>query len=60
MYSDPRRVRDNRLAIRLDDYELEVIKKLAEKKGLSVAAVTRELAMCGALRLFDLPGAQRG
>lgn len=33
MYPDPKRVRDNRITLRLDDYEFDLIKALANYQG---------------------------
>jgi uncharacterized protein (DUF1778 family) len=45
MYADPKRVRDNRLTIRLDDYEHALIRALADYQGDQLGALVRELVM---------------
>ncbi|MDE3738562.1 hypothetical protein PSH28_18310 [Pseudomonas resinovorans] len=45
MYPDPRRVRDNRVVLRFDDYEHDLIKALANYKGEQLATLLREMVM---------------
>lgn len=45
MYADPKRVRDNRLTVRLDDYEHDLIRALANYQGEQPAALLRQLIM---------------
>lgn len=45
MYADPKRVRDNRVTVRLDDYEHELIKALANYQGEQPASLMRQLIM---------------
>ncbi len=45
MYADTKRIRDNRVTIRLDDYEHALIKALAEYQGESPATLVRELVV---------------
>lgn len=45
MYADPKRIRDNRVTIRLDDYEHALIKALADYQGDQPATLVRELLM---------------
>lgn len=45
MYADPKRVRDNRVTIRLDDYEHALIMALAEYQGDQPATLVRDLLM---------------
>ncbi len=45
MYADQKRVRDNRLTIRLDDYEHALIRALADYQGDQLGALVRELVM---------------
>ena len=52
MYPDPKRVRDVRRTIRLDDYEDAVIKAIAEYRGEQYSTVFREMAIAQALELF--------
>ena len=45
MYADQKRVRDNRLTIRLDDYEHALIRALADYQGDQLGSLVRELVM---------------
>ncbi len=45
MYPDPKRVRDNRLTLRLDDYEHELVQALANYQGEQLSTLLRELVM---------------
>lgn len=45
MYADPKRVRDNRVTVRLDDYEHQLIQALANYQGEQPAALMRQLIM---------------
>lgn len=45
MYPDPKRVRDNRITLRLDDYEYELIKALANYQGDQPSTMARELLL---------------
>ncbi|KAF1072678.1 MAG: hypothetical protein GAK45_00113 [Pseudomonas citronellolis] len=45
MYPDPRRVRDNRVVVRFDDYEHDLIQALANYKGEQLATLLREMVM---------------
>ena len=45
MYSDPKRVRNNRLTIRLDDYEHELIQALANYTGEQPSTLLRQMAL---------------
>ena len=51
MYPDPKRVRDNRLTIRLDVFEHELILALANYQGEQAAALLRQMIMREALAL---------
>jgi uncharacterized protein (DUF1778 family) len=54
MYADPKRVRDNRVTLRLDDYEHQLILALAAYQGEQPAALLREMAMREALQVLDM------
>lgn len=54
-YPDPKRVKANRLQIRLDQYENNLIQALAEYSGVEPAALVRELAIRQALNDLCLP-----
>lgn len=45
MYPDPKRVRDNRLTLRFDDYEYGLITSLANYQGEQLATLIRQLVM---------------
>ena len=45
MYPDPKRVRDHRLTLRLDDYEFELIRALANYQGDQPSTMARELLL---------------
>lgn len=45
MYPDPKRVRDNRVVIRLDDYEHALLAAMANYKGQPLSTFLRDLLM---------------
>lgn len=45
MYPDHKRVRNNRLTLRFDDYEYDLINSLANYQGEQLATLIRQLAM---------------
>lgn len=45
MYPDPKRVKDNRITIRLDDYEHNLLQALANYQGEQLATLLREMIM---------------
>ncbi|MBK1686220.1 type II toxin -antitoxin system TacA 1-like antitoxin [Rubrivivax gelatinosus] len=45
MYPDPKRVRDNRLTIRLDDYEHDLVTALANYQGEQVSTFLRQIVI---------------
>ncbi len=45
MYPDPKRVRNNRIMLRFDDYEHELITALANYQGEQIATLARQLVM---------------
>ena len=47
MYSDPKRIRKNKIALVLDDYELEKINKLISQTGDERSVWLREFVMSG-------------
>jgi uncharacterized protein (DUF1778 family) len=49
MYPDPKRVRSNRLNVRLDTYEHSLLKALAEYQGVELSSMIRDLAVRQAL-----------
>lgn len=53
MYPDPKRVRDNRVAIRLDDYEYNMLKAIAEFRGEPLSSFMRELLLQEAAALIE-------
>ncbi|MBR8056277.1 hypothetical protein [Burkholderia dolosa] len=48
MYPDPKRVRDNRLMLRFDDYEYALITALANYQGEQTATLIRQMVLRGA------------
>jgi len=52
MYADPKRVRDNRVTIRLDDYEHALVMALANYQGDQPATLVRELLMREAVNVL--------
>lgn len=53
MYQDPRRVKDNRVIVRLDDYEHSLLVALANYKGVPLATLLREIVMSEACEILD-------
>jgi uncharacterized protein (DUF1778 family) len=53
MYPDPKRVRDNRVTLRFDDYEHELIVALANYNGEQTATLLRQLALREAMALLE-------
>lgn len=45
MYSDPQRVRAQKITICLDQYEHKLVKALAEYKGEQLSVLAREMLM---------------
>jgi uncharacterized protein (DUF1778 family) len=45
MYPDPKRVRDNRLTLRLDDYEHELVQAMALRQGEQLSTLVRRMAV---------------
>ncbi|MBU9457006.1 hypothetical protein [Burkholderia multivorans] len=45
MYPDPKRVRDNRLMLRFDDYEYALITALANYQGEQTATLIRQMVL---------------
>ncbi|WP_426075046.1 hypothetical protein [Janthinobacterium sp. DSP2-3-3] len=45
MYPDPKRVRNNRIMLRLDDYEHDLVSALANYQGESMATIARMIIM---------------
>jgi uncharacterized protein (DUF1778 family) len=56
MYPDPKRVRDNRITLRLDDYEFDLIKALANYQGDQPSTMARELLLREAQQLLSMDG----
>lgn len=44
-YPDPKRVRDNRVVVRLNDYEHELLAALAKYRGEPLATLLRDIVM---------------
>ena len=45
MYPDPKRVRNNKHTVRIDDYEQAVLTALANYQGEQLAVLIREIVM---------------
>ena len=45
MYSDPKRIRNNRLTVRLDEYEHDLIQALANYTGEQPSTLLRQMAL---------------
>lgn len=56
MYPDPRRVRDNRVTLRFDDYEFDLVTALANYQGEQPATLLRQLVMREAAELLAADG----
>ena len=44
-YPDPKRVRDHRLTLRLDDYEHKLVQAMAEYQGEQLSTLVRDMAV---------------
>ncbi len=53
MYSDPKRVRDNRVTLYLDDYEHDLVQALANYKGEQLGSLLRDMVMAEAGEVLD-------
>lgn len=60
MYPDPKRVRDNRVTIRLDDYEHKLVQALAEYQGEQLAVLLRLLVVKEAQEHLGIASASLG
>lgn len=52
MYPDPKRVKDNRVMVRLDDYQDATLRRLSELTGQQPATLARDLLMCAAEQML--------
>lgn len=52
MYPDPKRVRNHRIAINLNDFEYAVIESLSNWLGIDKSRLVREMVMSQAKRLL--------
>jgi uncharacterized protein (DUF1778 family) len=57
MYADPKRIRENRITIRLDGYEHDLLQALANYQGEQLATLMREMIMREARQLLEQTGA---
>ena len=53
-YPDPKRVRDNRLTLRLDDYEHGLVQALANYQGEQISTLVRDLVLREAQQVVSL------
>jgi hypothetical protein len=59
MYPDPKRVKDNRRMVRLDDYQDELLLKLSVLTGQQLATLMRDLLVLAAeQKLADMQSMQ--
>lgn len=58
MYPDPKRIRNNRLTLRFDDYEHELITALANYQGEQPSTLLRQLVLREAATLLGVDGEQ--
>lgn len=56
MYADPKRIRENRITIRLDGYEHDLLQALANYQGEQLATLMREMVMREARLLLEQTG----
>jgi len=54
MYPDPKRIRDNRITVRFDDYEHQLITALANYQGEQPGTLLRHLILREATSLLGL------
>lgn len=60
MYPDPKKVKDQRITVRLDDYDDATLQRLSRITGQQLATLARELMMSEAQRvLADMESMQR-
>jgi hypothetical protein len=57
MYPDTKRIRDNRVMLRLDDYEHQLVVALANYQGEPLATLMRKMIMREAAELVGCDGA---
>lgn len=53
MYPDERRIKNNRVIVRFDDFEYELLVSLAAYRGDQLATMLREIIMNDAGGIFD-------
>jgi len=54
MYSDTKRLRDNRVTVRFDDYEHDLITALANYQGEQASVLLRQLILREAVSVLGL------
>ncbi|MBC3864229.1 hypothetical protein H8K32_19170 [Undibacterium jejuense] len=54
MYPDPKRIRDNRITLRFDDYEHDLITALANYQGEQPSTLLRQLVLREAATLLGI------
>lgn len=55
MYADPKRLKNNKLTLRFDDYEFDLIMAIARYQGEQPSAFLRELVLKEAAAMVDQP-----
>ena len=54
MYPDPKRIRQHRIVVRLDQYEHDVLASIANYQGEAIATMARNLIMREAAAVLSL------
>lgn len=54
MYPDPKRIRENRVTVRLDDYENDLVIALANYRGDAPSTMLREMVLREALAVLSV------
>ncbi|MFJ2988357.1 hypothetical protein ACIPF8_10850 [Collimonas sp. NPDC087041] len=52
MYPDIKRIRNNRVMVRMDDYEHAIVVSIANYQGESVATIVRQIVMKEAMAVL--------
>nr|WP_315210805.1 DUF1778 domain-containing protein [uncultured Albidiferax sp.] len=56
MYPDSKRVRQNRLTLRVDDYEHQLLQALANYQGEQLSTLLRQMVMREARQVLGMDG----
>jgi hypothetical protein len=52
MYPDIKRIRNNRIMVRMDQYELAIVESIANYQGEAVATIVRQMVMKEAMAIM--------